>query len=651
MKKTTKLNIAARTKLYLPVVFLLVASVAQGDECNQFLHSQYIVKRKILENIPAANIYREKKRTFEARTNWSYKLSRVLGDKAMQSSMESALHEVRIDPKLAFDSIYRDTFDAFTWADILRTFSNAQAERFISHLSNLGENYLVFYKNFTQLTNLLIEKNILSYEQTVRILEAKNNELVFYSFSPIQRKVSFNLNYNEEFFRIVEGMIERSRLSPELKQEWSTMLLYKAQDAEILMAIDNNLQELPNYIGYVKLFSHFLDYLGTMKKEQALKVARNVQSLLKGGFKPEPLAQRILPVSIVTRLGYEDNTLAFFRQEKKIQNYENRIRKQYEKKYRQYYAGPDTKKMLNEIESEVHADTSFYRGILNQCSKNMRGIDKRSPRSQNYLRDAKRFRTFKILSGISLTTIMYSYFHWDSPEKSDITSNWYKKVAYDGVWSVYSALVGTSIVVAKSTSLLSKFMLKYLTSTAGDIPYSIGYEALVGVKDEDSLEKFNQIKCSADYKEQVGELVKEFEHKRLGRQIVDEVENVFRDKKLPSGQSLLDAIQTEEDLEKPEVKEAILELISQQVYEDSKENTSSYFKTGYRSFDVWWFQRHWGVIEDFKSVVVGLYVFNTICKNTQNPGKAYLAASVAVITEKLISRAAYYGIRKHVIQE
>jgi hypothetical protein len=626
-------------------LLLAVNSHAAQKNCGVYL---YKLQKKVKEAVPKANQQRKNELHLTVKSNWKYKLAKFIGDEAMSNTMERAMHKMRIDPKLTIDAIWTKEFDKFEWLDVLENFSRSDIKTFLRLIENTSQNHLTFYENYTELINGLIKRKVLTFNEARAFLSKIENPNIMFTFSNARKQVFFDVDFSESQVSQIYDMLEKSNLSEEMKQEWSVLLLYKFPRQEVMDVFNKEIAELPNDPMYIELFSNYLDYLTGLKTKEASKVAKGVSSLLSTGVKKENYFSQMFSSRLLRKLKAGDPAIGFYRQEKRVNKLRNKLRDEKFKKYTKNNGTHLSKRQIIKIEEEVASESAHYRNVLNQCARNKNGLTKSKPKSAMEKRNTKRFTHFKIGAGLTLAAAMYSVNHWDEPERKEL-SEWHGKLGYDMFWTIVFAFTKAVIYTAKSTTFVGKYATTLFTGAGFDTLYSGGFEILFGIKASEAEEKYKELMKDPNFKKRVDELAKEFQEQRVAQKFVKYINEKFKGKSLPSGQNLLDAIETAEDLEKPEVKEAIIQLLTREMYEVSKEN--SLIKTGSKASDMWTFHRFWGTLSDVKSVALGLYIYNMLCRNAHNPGAAYFKASMVVIVDRIIHSAVYYATRERAIGE
>ncbi len=655
--------------MLLSIVFIFSSVFASGtsEHCSEFFKAAIDFQKAKTK----ANQERAKTRSEDIQTDWKYRLALLLGDAQMAKTIEKSKNESQISKSINISSFrFSSEYNKFEWMDIIAQMPPGNAVYFLETLYQSSENFLPYAQRFSDLINGLIKRKTINYSDAKKMLEKFNSDgsRINFIFSNVLQETYVAPKQNHGVNLKISSMIKRSDLSSELKKEWSTLLIYNFPGDDILEALDAQLTTLPNEKLAIEFFKHFLDYLNTLKKSEQLNLIKGLSPILNKtkssqwyslitGIEPTETKQSLLTSRAVER---------FLSHQQKIQEYKYQIKNEILTKRKktnnnQTLADSD----ITKIEEEAFRRASIYKQTLNQCRRNKNGLSKEEPLNKNDLKNQQRFRNFKVLMGLSITGGIYSWVHRDEPWgefPSATPAIKQQRLSYEMVWVAISKVISTFIISGKSLHFGQKYLYHYALGAVQDVFYSGGIALLFESNEEEIKKEIEMIQTDPEYKKKIEALVTKFEKEKTVERIFNKTIDFLKNQEVPKGKNLLEAIESEADLEKPEIEEALARLLSKQIYENSKKSdvVKTDIKwidslkiptenTGYAFSDLYSFHRKWGVIFDVKSLLLGLYIYNLLCKNADNPAMSYLQAGFIVIIDNIITRELYFEGRKQFV--
>ncbi len=276
-----------------------------------------------------------------------------------------------------------------------------------------------------------------------------------------------------------------------------------------------------------------------------------------------------------------------------------------------------------------------------------------------------RFQKFAMIVTPISTASMFTYANYDelkdaiTAEDKDRIYDWTKKLGYEVV--LMSAL---NMVLAKVMSEpTGSYFSKVWKGAASDIAFikldSIIYGKLFSASDEQMESKFSLLKSNDDYKQMLAEMQILLDKKSVYQKFKEDLFLSVQKVAPFIGQqdnenSLVDLSQvSKEEMEKSEVKDAILKAIALQMYiEDKNENgdaLSTLIHTGDKGEDRMLFFLEVAPIYHSINVGVAALIYNTICMSKNDPAAGFRKAAIIYAAWSFGYNLFEFGARQHQI--
>ncbi len=576
------------------------------------------------------------------------------------------------------------------WKDLIKAVPFSYREQFVAEIILFNSSKNKFTEEFTDTVNELIEAKAINYFSLKNEVKKIHlfDERPSFLFSDEHQEVFLNHKMEPHLERKLIQMLERSELSAEMKKKWEFLFRSRYPGDKSFQIIEEQLRGvLPEEEEFLSVADELFEYLQALKPIYRQKVAKDIIPILSNekefstNWLNEILSQKTRLILGIGERGYN-----FFKEQHILNNAFDEHRRKLtkkkirEKKLKQISGEQEVsiktkarlvyQELVKKNKSQTVALTSFerqkileeayeyryqLREIRNTCQRNSQGLSKKKKLTTNDKTNLSRFRKFKLFMSSSFLAGSYYYLNPDAPWLEEFPNEAHLRLELELRWLAVYELLNTHVISQKGMPLLPKYFTFFMIEAMKDFLYSGEIAYRFTGNDEEINREYQKLKESPYYKEKLEQLVKTYKEQEVARKIYYHVIDLLKSQKIPTGETLLEAVKTEEDLEKPEIEEAVSRLLGQEYYqnlriENSKDSPEFVKKlgtqnTGFAYTDLLTFNRKFGSISNMKSVLVGLYMFNMLCKNSLNPTLSYVKAGAVVILDNLLTKPIYYGAR------
>lgn len=326
---------------------------------------------------------------------------------------------------------------------------------------------------------------------------------------------------------------------------------------------------------------------------------------------------------------------------KNIEDFEKKTAKKQEKKA--------LKKGMNSQEAKTFAKTEARR--MTEVYSHMKYACRSTKPTAESKYAAKRTSAFFMAMGISATAGTYAYANWD---KDKTEFDWYGKLGHDLAWKFIFQYGYNAIMTDQAATFLKKMISLHVFYTPADYIEAAMYDWEFGEENSFIQEEYERIlkmrkeedpKFVETYNETMSSLNSEYFPEKFKRFIHE----VMRGK-VETPESEFDEILSLEDvsegeLEDEEMQERLMEAIVQKLYNEN----SGTVKLGSHTLDRYIFVRSYDMLDVPKSLLVGLWIYRTMCMGGLNMKAAITQASIIYTLDQIIGKYIYYQIRRDVI--
>jgi len=259
---------------------------------------------------------------------------------------------------------------------------------------------------------------------------------------------------------------------------------------------------------------------------------------------------------------------------------------------------------------------------------------------------SKRFQKFALVVTPISTASMFTFANREeladayNKEDQERMNTWFKKLGYEVVLMSTLNMILAKIMSEPTGSYFSKVWKGAVSDISLIKVDSIIYEKVFSASEADLQKKFDNLKNNPEYKKMLVELDEMLNKGNAYQEFKDNMFNTVKSV-LSFGKNEGEAkIDTKidltkfskEELEDPQVKDAILKAITIQMYEEDKgpegDALASLIHTGNKGEDRMFFFMEVAPIYHTINVGVAALIYNTICMGKNNPAKAFRHAAM-----------------------
>ncbi len=307
------------------------------------------------------------------------------------------------------------------------------------------------------------------------------------------------------------------------------------------------------------------------------------------------------------------------------------------------------KKGLSENEAKVFAKEEAQR--MTEVYSNLKYACRSTKPTQESKQAAKATSKFFMGMGITATAGTYAYANWD---RDKTKFDWYGKLGHDLAWKFIFQYGYNSIMTDQGATFLKKMLSLHVFYTPADYIEAAMYEYEFGEENTFIKEEYDRILESR--KSEDPEFVKNYNDamSSLNNEFFPDKIKQFT-KELLTGEvsspkTEFDEILSLEDisvaeLEDEQMQQRLMEAITLKLY---NENSGS-VKLGNHTIDRYLFVRSYDMLDVPKSLMMGMWIYKTMCMGGLNIKAAITQASIIYTLDQVISKFIYYQIRRDVI--
>lgn len=419
---------------------------------------------------------------------------------------------------------------------------------------------------------------------------------------------------------IREGL-DKFALNSKYRRLYMELFLESRLTEEEVEIFFNSLSVLPNGPKRYQLVMEYVQYTDTL--------------FPKGTKKALALSHHLMDGSWRTHKGFKK----FINRQKKFHNFfEKNIGKQLKKIQKE---SPE----LTERQAKVAARKAA-REKADQFKQLYRGCYTKGM-TQEHKAGGKAFTAFTISIAALSSGAFYTYANHDDPEF--LTAEFFGKMGYemvgDGLW----AALASWIFKDPEGGFLAKSLKMYASDNVLIAADGLTWEKLFAEGEEDALARIEELKNDPNFKEEMTKLVAHLERNKFMDKVKAKFGELLQEVRGKDDENLnidWDDI-TIEDLEKPEVQEALMEAALVEMYEEE----SGELSLGTYGADRWGYYSMIGIPFMFLDTIVTTKIYHTMCMAPLNPKAAILKASLIFTAYSIFYDTIAYPMRKRLIGE
>jgi hypothetical protein len=505
----------------------------------------------------------------------------------------------------------------------LSKFSTKQKFQFLKLLKSKSGRFKFQTEMYAKTLNQMLNKNILSLEDIPELIKqtSKSKYILDFSYQEV-RVLERSMNEFPSLNQTMDTFLQRKNMTISKALKMRNLLSEADLDLKDLKEFMQGLTSIPKNSSEWGDLKNYLSFAGTMKNKAKAKTLNDVDMLFSSGLKSK-------------------NIKKFYKLKLNISKYNY---KQYHKQYKKFLNKnvPLTEaKRLAKIEADKL--TEVYSHLKYACrSAKPTGTTKRA---------AKATSGFFMATGLAATTGTYAYANWDKDKEE---AQWYGKLGHDLIWKMIFQFGYNAIMTDPAASLLKKTISLHVFYTPADAIEAGMYDLEFGEDNSFIDEEYERLKKELiandpSFAKKYNDLVSYLGKDYLAEQLKDFFKAVVSGEvELP--QNEVDEILSAEDLtlenmEDEELKEKLLEAISIKLYDQN----SGKVKLGSHFLDRYAFVRSYDVMDVPRSLLVGLWIYRTMCMGGNNMRLALIKASTIYVLDQVIGKYIYYQVRRDLI--
>jgi hypothetical protein len=323
----------------------------------------------------------------------------------------------------------------------------------------------------------------------------------------------------------------------------------------------------------------------------------------------------------------------FLKSRQKFKKYEN---KKFEKFYKELEKTENTSgdELIQLARHKAREARESFEKLSYSCSAKVKTDD-------NALASARFQKFAMVVAPISTASMFTIANHEEFVDAYNIGDHekmqtWVKKLGYEVVLMSGLNMILAKVMSEPTGTYFSKVWKGVLSDTAFISLDSLIYGKIFSASNEKLEQRFDQLKSDPEYHKMLAEMDVLLEKGNAYQEFKDKMFDQVR-KVLPLGEkdsdSLIDLSEiSKDDMEKPEVKNAILKAITIQMYEEDKgveeDALASLIHTGSKGEDRFFFFMEVAPLYHSLNVGVAALIYNTICMGRDNPAKAFRNAAM-----------------------
>ncbi|MFT6070347.1 MAG: hypothetical protein ACJAT2_003232 [Bacteriovoracaceae bacterium] len=505
----------------------------------------------------------------------------------------------------------------------LKSMSLKAKLKFLQTLNARRGRFKGFSEMYANTINKMLHEGLISAEEVPALL--KNEKKLKYGFDFTYGEVRVSPSSWDGLPNLDETMDQvLDRLNPSADQVMRLRKLLEESDfnPEELQEFNRYFSRFPETDDDWKILKEYLSYATAMRSKNQMAALREMPGLF-----------------------FKENKAKHLRKFRKIRssidNYEVKQVKKLEKKALKKGA---TKAEAKEIaRREAKEMTELYSNLKYSCRSTKPTAESKQA--------AKSTSKFFMGMGISATAGTYAYANWD---KDKTKFDWYGKLGHDLAWKFIFQYGYNAVMTDQAATFLKKNLSLHIFYTPADYIEAAMYEKEFGEENSFLTEEYERMLEARkledpafveEYNKMMSSLNNEYFFEKVKRYSKD----LFTgEESLPKNE--FDEILSLEDisvgdLEDEEMKERLMEAVTLKLYDENSGNV----KLGSHTLDRYLFVRTYDVVDVPKSLLMGLWIYKTMCMGGMNMKAAITQASIIYAIDQVVGKFIYYQIRRDAI--
>lgn len=421
--------------------------------------------------------------------------------------------------------------------------------------------------------------------------------------------------------KLIREGLDKFGLVSKYKKKYMELLLDSKMSEEEIEIFFSSLNHIPNQQKKFLLIEEFLAFNTTIFPKNRKKMLALSHHLMDGSYE--------------SHNGFK----TFRNRQRKFSSFELKDYEKELKKAKTEFPSSSEGQVRRMAKKASKENAEKFKKLYRGC--NTKGM------TQEHKAGGKAFTYFTISIAAASSGAFYTYANYDDPEF--LTKEFFGKMSYemvgDGLWAALASWVFKD----PEGSFLGKSVKMYLADNVLIMADGLTWEKLFAEGEDDAKARIQKLKNDPEFKEEMLKLVKTLERDKFMDKVSKKFGEVLTQLKLKEPEAF--GIDWEniskEDLEKPDVQEALMKAALMEMYEEE----SGELSLGTYGADRWGFYSGLGVPFMFIDTLVTGKIYQTMCMAPMNPKAAILKASLIFTAYSIFYDTIAYPMRKKLIGE
>jgi hypothetical protein len=518
--------------------------------------------------------------------------------------------------------IFGKKFEATVAIEYVEQLPRYQRQEFFESLAKLSDVDEVFNQNASDLMSLSLKRNLISSSELDNVTKNVHGRTLYF-FNSSKDKVLSQVNIDPEKLSAINKMINGSQLNKLQKKKYYEILVQANFDLNELDELSKSLKKLPGTQDELILFDNYVSFVNQYNAKTRMKAIAVINQVFDSEARTNSKYINKFLSDVASNDKYE------------LKQY-NKLIKKYQKENNGVLSEAIEKRARNEAKAKRTLRERLKNGCKSKSPNRMSFNDKKliSKRKANFTKFAAYSSIPLSIGGFVLAT------HEDKKD-----GEWFGKLSYEVTLGIVYSLVGAKFASSTSSSFMGNFWQSYKVYSTVDIVAFASYAGLFGADEEVVNQRIEELKQDPDFETSIKEISQFMENERIYEKIEKQLKEILQ-LSPDTEMSQEDIAQlSPEDLENPEVREIVTDLIVEQMYE---EKSGEMIVTGNNGVDRYSFYRLFDLLLVPKALALGIMTYRVMCM-TPDARKGMAAAISMILFNKLVLAPLELRFRNHAI--
>ncbi len=505
----------------------------------------------------------------------------------------------------------------------LKSMSLKAKLKFLKTLNARRGRFKGFSEMYANTINKMLSEGLISADEVPALI--KNENKLKYAFDFTYGEVRVTPSSWDGLPNLDETMDQiLGRLNPSSDQVMRLRRLLEESDfnPEELQEFSRYFSRFPESNEDWKILKEYLSYATAMRTKNQMAALRDMPGLF-----------------------FKENKAKHLRKFRKIRSsidkYEVKQTRKLEKKALKNGASKAEAKEI--AKREAKDMTELYSNLKYSCRSTKPTAESKQA--------AKSTSKFFMGMGISATAATYAYANWD---KDKTKFDWYGKLGHDLAWKFIFQYGYNAVMTDQAATFLKKNISLHIFYTPADYIEAAMYEKEFGEENSFLTEEYERMLKARkqedpafieEYNKMMSSLNNEYFFEKVKRYSND----LFTGAETAPKNEFDEILSLQDisvgELEDEEMKERLMEAVALKLYDENSGN----IKLGSHTLDRYLFVRSYDVVDVPKSLLMGLWIYKTMCMGGMNMKAAITQASIIYAIDQVVGKFIYYQIRRDAI--